>query len=267
MKKSFLSLFTVLLLASCAGRGTEAAINQPSFTPYAIYNELGLPEFHTRAEASHSTYLMMSRYGRVDGVAGVDVAEPMYVENCVIWITNPGDKLPEPERVSSTVTGATFRGWYQYNGNIYPDKLEYVPEQSGQKVFAIFDGPTGGGGSSGGGGDSGGDTTQVTFTVTGLPTWVTDDGCIIFAWVWGGGAGNGVWAKLNYTSETEATFLAPTNITGFNMARCVSGTTAPDWEIKSGDNPGRIYNKSGDVTVYSSTKTYSSPAWVTYPGE
>ena len=260
MKKKLFSILSVILLASCSMSSLE------EFKPYYTFTNDGVPTYHASSTGSHITYLMMSKYGRVDGQAGVDV-ESKFLENCIIYLSEPGAELPAKETVSSTVNNATFRGWFQYNSNVYPEELTVVPQNSGECVYAIFDGPTGGGGSSQGGGGSTTTGQIVTYTVNQLPTWVTDDGCIIFAWYWGGDAGNGAWVKLNYTSTTSATFEAPDNITGFNMARCVAGTVTPNWENRDASNndPGRIYNKTGDVTVQSGYYMYDSPSWVGYP--
>lgn len=36
-------------------------------------------------------------------------------------------------------------------------------------------------------------TSLTTFKATSSATWITDDGCVVFAWCWGGGAGKGAW--------------------------------------------------------------------------
>ena len=51
--------------------------------------------------------------------------------------------------------------------------------------------------------------------------------------------------------------------TGMLLVRCVSGTTVPNWKTK-GDNPGRIYNKTGDITLSNGVTTYTSPSWSDY---
>lgn len=116
------------------------------------------------------------------------------------------------------------------------------------------------------GGSSGGDTPapsdMKTYTINSLPTWIKDDGCVIFVWAWGGQAGDGVWYSTNYSGETSLTFEAPSDITGCLLVRCVEGTTTPDWNKKSGTEPGRIYNQTGNITNISDTM--NSPSWVEY---
>ena len=168
MKKQLLVLIPLLFLAGCS---TSAGGMSRTDVGPAIKNEEvqysvtythqeRLPTIHTRlGSGSHITYLMMSPYGQIDingeKVQGGDFADKFY-ENCIIWESEPGGALPAAETVSSTLYGVTFRGWFQYNDKVYPDKLETVPAENGSQVFAIFDGPTGGGGNQGGGGQGGG---------------------------------------------------------------------------------------------------------------
>jgi hypothetical protein len=51
--------------------------------------------------------------------------------------------------------------------------------------------------------------------------------------------------------------------TGFNLARCVAGTTTPVWTAK-GDATGRVYNKTGDISISVGKTSYTSPTWVEY---
>ena len=173
MKKQLLMLIPLLLLAGCSGAKVPAEqVKKPEqeFSVTYTYDTL-LPTVHTQklSSGAHYTYLMMSPYGQIEingeKVKGGDY-EPKFYENCIIWEGEAGSDLPAASSVSSELYGVTFRGWYQYNDNIYPDKLEKVPATNGSQVFAIFDGPTGGGGSSGSGSGSssqgGGNTNVVT---------------------------------------------------------------------------------------------------------
>ena len=252
-KRNLLVLLPLFALVSCAQTDVlEAA--------YLISNRDGLPTIAKSATAEHSTYLMMSRYGYLS-IGGEDiypgVIADKFIENVIEWKTEAGGDLPSVSSVHSTVSGVTFRGWAQYNGNVYPDYLDKVPSVSGQFVYAIFDGPTGGGGSGGGG-----EETVINFTVTDMPTWVKDDGCVIFAWAWGA-TDNGSWKALTYTSDTSATFDAPNDTTGFLLARCKEGTVTPDWNIHT-DVAGRIYNQTEDISVTSGTTSYACSSWKEY---
>ena len=169
MKKQLLMLIPLLLLAGCSNKIVNEQVKEPEqeFSVTYTYDTL-LPTVHTQklSSGSHYTYLMMSPYGQIEingeKVKGGDY-EPKFYENCIIWEGEPGTDLPAASTVSSELYGVTFRGWYQYNDNIYPDKLEKVPATNGSQVFAIFDGPTGGGGSSGSGsGSQGGGSAVVT---------------------------------------------------------------------------------------------------------
>ena len=168
MKKKLLVLIPLFFLAGCSrsaggmSRTDVGPVVKNEEVQYSVtYTHLEkLPTVHTRlGSGSHITYLMMSQYGQIDingeKVQGGDFADKYY-ENCIIWESEPGAPLPAAETVSSTLYGVTFRGWFQYNDKVYPDKLETVPAENGSQVFAIFDGPTGGGGNQGGGGQGGG---------------------------------------------------------------------------------------------------------------
>ncbi len=271
MKKKYLFTFLPLIaaLSSCGMQEAEQVISR-----YRIVKENGLPTVYNLGSGSHVTYLMMSRKGylNLDGVEtyGETVSE-QYLENCIVWRTDEGGDLPSKDIVGKKgVDGVTFRGWYLYQENTFADELTKVPALNGSKVYAIFDGTSSGGGGGGGGG--GGQTGEtVIYTVINFPDWMPNDGAAVFAWAWGGDAGNGKWYTITLTADgtdhaftnVRGTFDAPSNITGFNMARCSHGTTSPDWTVV-GDNPGRIYNKTADVQVSYGTTTYSSPEWVEY---
>ncbi|GEM_PF-6046550 len=112
--------------------------------------------------------------------------------------------------------------------------------------------------------DGGGDTPvedDITYTVTSLPTWIQNDGCVIFAWVWSSND-TGSWKSLTI-SGTTATFTVNEELTGFLLARCISGTTKPDWSVK-GNVVGRIYNQTENITCKSGTYSYSCSSWKEY---
>lgn len=71
-------------------------------------------------------------------------------------------------------------------------------------------------------------TALTTFKATSSATWITDDECVIFAWCWGGGAGEGAWYEGTSDSSGGFTWDAPGDITNFLLARCIKGTTVPD---------------------------------------
>ncbi len=110
-------------------------------------------------------------------------------------------------------------------------------------------------------------SSSKIYTCTGLPAWITDDGCVIFAWAWGGDAGNGAWYTLTYgegEKPTEASFDAGSqDLTGFLLARCAAGTTTPDWEIKTNE-PGRVYNQTENIDCTDGVYSYACASWKEY---
>lgn len=141
MKKKLVVLFPLLFLVGCA----QGQIASSSVEEYVLTYENDLPTV-TRDGSNHTTYLMLSPYGRLkvngEEIKGGDIPEKYY-ENCVAYKADPGETLPV---AFSALDDVVFRGWYQYNNNIYPEKKTVVPSEDGQTYYAIFDGPTGGGG-------------------------------------------------------------------------------------------------------------------------
>ena len=133
--------------------------------------------------------------------------------------------------------------------------------------FAIWekgvdgDATLGGNGSSGGGSSGGNVSTgDVTLTLTG-PDW-TWNTTSIFCWAWNDSR-EGSWYSCT-GSGTTIYATVPSDATKFLIVRCYYGSTAPDWEIKSGDGPGRIYNKTVDRDIVSGQTSYSID-FVDYP--
>ena len=108
------------------------------------------------------------------------------------------------------------------------------------------------------------DPVEIAYTVIGMPTWITNDDCVIFAWVWGDND-PGSWKSLEYLSDTSATFTVLGEINGFLLARCVAGTTKPDWSDTASNDPGRVYNKTADIECTSGLYTYTCSSWVGFP--
>ncbi len=100
-------------------------------------------------------------------------------------------------------------------------------------------------------------SSAYTYTCTDLPTWITDDGCVVFAWVWSTND-TGSWHESSYTDDTTLEFGVDEELTGFVLARCIGGTTTPDWE-ETDDVAGRVYNQTSNVTCTSGVYTYSCP--------
>ena len=269
MKKILVFLASLTLLTGCNSAASE---QMP-----ILKMENGLPTIYPLGESEFETYLMLSRYGQIkigNEIMTKGAVSELFYENTVVWKAEPGTPLPDASQVSSTVSGASFRGWAYYdedNDHVFPDYYTVVPNVKGLALKAIFDGTSSGGGGGGGSSTSQGQVSNVTYTLTNFENWVPNDGAKVFAWSWGGGSGGGAWSEvtLQYFGEDHAytnvtgTFEAPNDIVGFNLARCSSGTTSPDWKV-TGDAPGRIYNKTANVDTTSGVTTYSAPQFVDY---
>ena len=110
-----------------------------------------------------------------------------------------------------------------------------------------------------------GESQSITYTCTNLPNWITNDGCVIFVWAWGN-SGGGSWYSATFINNGAAlTFEVDDELNGFLLARCVAGTTQPNWDLKGDNNSsGRIYNKTNDISCTPGTYTYSCSTWVEY---
>ena len=100
-----------------------------------------------------------------------------------------GEKATKP--ADPTNPGQIFTGWFKDFDAVTPfDFNEPITSTT-----VVYDGWEidrdsfygGGGGSS-----SSQPQGEITYTCTDLPTWITDDGCVIFAWAWPQG-GDGAW--------------------------------------------------------------------------
>lgn len=105
------------------------------------------------------------------------------------------------------------------------------------------------------------DDANHEFTATSVPSWVGDGSAAIFASVQ---HANNEWYWVAGTFDTDhITFNAPANIKKFLLVRCPSGTTEPNWST-TGDNLGRIYNKTGDIATESAVYSYAASSWSEY---
>ena len=180
-------------------------------------------------------------------------------------VVKSGEKATKPAN-DPTNTGSTFTGWYKDFDAVTLFDFE-DPITAPTTIYAGWDldwnSFYGGQGTSEGGGGGGG---SYTYTITDLPSWIKDDGCVLFAWVWAPGDG-GSWHSTTYVGST-ATFTVDVELTGFNLARCIGTTVTPNWEIHDPDytTPGRVFNKTNDFTCSSGSYSYSAPdsKWVQY---
>lgn len=102
----------------------------------------------------------------------------------------------------------------------------------------------------------------ITYTITNVPNWVPNNEAEIFAWIESPQDGNR-WVKVtgNY-SNGNVTVPASEELTKIMLVRCVKGTTEPSWSA-TGDNTGRIYNQTNDMTPWSGNYSYSE-SWKEY---
>ena len=104
---------------------------------------------------------------------------------------------------------------------------------------------------------------ERTYTVEGNPSWLRNDGCVIFGWVWEAGQ-NGEWVAAELEGTTFS-FKTNKELAGFLFVRCIAGTTNPNWDITT-DTVGRVYNKTIDFICVPGKTTYNGAnAWVNYP--
>ena len=164
-----------------------------------------------------------------------------------------------------TKEGHTFDNWYADENHATVFDFEKVPITADWTIYANWiqnvtpddpDDPLG---------PLPPEESGVKYFVTGMPEWVTDDGCIIFAWAWEAGK-DGSWVALTYgegDKPTEASFVVDHELAGFLLARCKEGTTTPSWQEKD-HVAGRVYNQTEDITVESGKTSYTCSAWKDY---
>jgi hypothetical protein len=223
-------------------------------------------------------YLVFGEYGLYKGNPVNTGVDSLFLEHTLELDTKVGDDLPGKTDVTSSVTGSQFVSWIAYNNIGSPTTYTKVPAVDKKILYASFSGGNGQGsqsssaqpssssqGQSSQSSSSSLPSSQVTYTVTSLPTWIQTDGCIIFAWVWSNNDG-GSWKSLSYGTNNDASFIVDEELTGFLLARCVAGTTQPDWSIKSGSEPGRVFNKTNDIACQAGVHSYVCSDWVEYNG-
>ena len=212
------------------------------------------------AETDVTVYLVFGEYGKYQGELVSNKIPELFLEHVVAFQGKVGDALPGKTEVTSSVTNSEFVAWTAYNNDGKLTEYTKVPGVDKKILYASFSGGNGGT-------PSGGSTPvdppvgDITYTVTGLPTWIQNDGCVIFAWVWSANDG-GSWRSLSYGSSNDATFKVSENLTGFLLARCASGTTTPSWSTSEG--PGRIYNQTENINCTSGTYSYACAEWKEY---
>ena len=97
--------------------------------------------------------------------------------------------------------------------------------------------------------------TTVELSVT-VDSWAWNDNVEIFAYVWTNGLSNGSWIQCS-GSGTTVKLIFPSKCNRFFLVRCPAGTTQPDWNVTN-DSPGKIYNKTPNITYVNGTTSYST---------
>lgn len=256
----------------------NSSVITPSSAPTSQAQEGDLP-----VGTAVKVYLVFGEYGLYKGNPVNTSVDALFLEHTMELATKVGDDLPGKADVTSSVTGSQFVAWTAYNNDGSLTSYTKVPAVDHKVLYASFSGGNGQGGQSSQPAQSSSQpqssepqpssstpsssqpAAQYTYTVTELPDWIQDDGCVIFAWVWSPTDG-GSWKSLTYGTNHDASFtVSNSELDGFLMARCVGGTTQPDWEMKSGNEPGRIYNKTNDINCSAGVYSYVCSSWVGYP--
>ena len=166
-----------------------------------------------------------------------------------------------------TKSGYTFDNWYADTNFVTLFDFEKVEITANWTIYANWN-------AGGSGGEVTPDpvnpdpvnpdpTTDVTYTCTNLPDWITNDGCVIFAWVWSPND-TGSWKACEYgTPATSLTFVVSEELSGFLLARCIAGTTQPSWDIHD-NSVGRVYNQTANIDCVAGTHSYECASWQEY---
>ena len=105
----------------------------------------------------------------------------------------------------------------------------------------------------------------LTYTISGLPSWAGADECVLFAYVWNEAETVAAWSKVTFTGDVGGFNTTVAEPYGFLIARCIKGTTLPDFSITT-DVTGRIYNKSDDV-LFKGKTAFTIGELKNYPAE
>ncbi|MCR5490556.1 MAG: hypothetical protein K6F32_00300, partial [Bacilli bacterium] len=222
---------------------------------------------YLQAGDTNTIYLVLSKIGQYSGTQPVkETIEDKFLENAIVYTAEVGSALPGSDEITAT-SGAEFQSWVSYDGTGALTEYTTVPSESGKILYAYF-----GNNGSGTSETSGGQTSTssyldepCTYTITGIPEWITNDGCVIFAWVWGNGE-NGAWVDCVYgdgDTPTYLTFDVDHEMTGCLLARCAEGTTEPNWKT-TGSAAGRVFNQTENITLTSGTYSYACATWKEY---
>ena len=245
-------LFSSLIITGCGKKDNP----KPNPTPTPTQGGGTTPSTTPNPDGTYTIYLNLGEIGLYEGKKGQDFPS-MFLENAIKISGKAGDALPGKDKITST-SGATFSNWMAYQGNGAPTRYDTIPAINNLILLANF---------------TGGSGTIVppqpgegyTYTCTGLPSWITDNDCVIFAWAWEEGK-EGSWISCTYgegNKPTELSFKVENEIAGFLLARCAAGTTTPNW-AQEDNSAGRVYNKTANIDCTSGTYSYACSAWEEY---
>ena len=287
MKKKLFFLLIPLVISGMTGcvkyngrgksrRSTSTPAETTSVAPSGSSSKQGKTSEPVSDELPIGTevkvYLVFGPNGLYKGNPVNTTIDALFLEHAMELTTKVGDHLPTRDDVTSSVSGSKFAAWTSYNNDGKLTEYTKVPGYDKKILYASF---TGGGGQGGGGssssqpsGGGSGSSSQapatLTYTVTGLQSWVRDDGCVIFAWVWGAQDG-GSWKSLTFGNNNDASFTVDNALDGFLLARCKEGTTQPDWNKHGDDHSvGRVYNQTNNINCTAGVYSYACTDWVDY---
>lgn len=105
-------------------------------------------------------------------------------------------------------------------------------------------------------------TEEYVYTVNSCPDWIRNNDCVVFAWTWSAGYVD-TWVPVYFVDATTVKLGINYELDGFLLVRCISGTQEPNWG-EHGNQIGRIYNQTDNITCSSGVYTYNSPNWRDY---
>lgn len=245
MKKIFLAIVSLFLLASCS---TNVEVKEP----------------HRLNNGDDVTvYLNLTETGLIDGNPGTDIEE-VYINNGYKLETKVGEALPDATRITSTSAGVTFGGWYVYEEKLNPGVptiYTTAPTKTNMILQAFWTSENTPGGNQGGGGttpDTPASTNKIYIDVSAI-SWWHDDNASTYAYTWNNVSStlNGAWPGQCLDKEGSMYMIdVPTTATDIIVSR-----------VNPAD--GVVWNQTVDIPMQSgknklSLTSLSSYTWSTY---
>ena len=193
---------------------------------------------------------------KADFVAEANEAVSFYVDGTKLDVFSDGDSNGNNITEDHPMTVAVNEVHIKTGGTL----SVYLKQWTDSYTFWITGAVASGSGEGQGSGGESGQQGEVTYSCTNLPDWITNDGCVIFAWVWSPNDA-GSWKSCSYGDPaTEVTFVVGEELTGFLLARCAAGTTEPNWS-ETADVAGKVYNKTADIPCTAGQHSYECSSW------